>query len=246
MALTVCPIKVQFGLMINYSYLVYNSNYSDALLVDPAWQLDKIETALKQRHLTLKNILLTHAHHDHVNLVEPLVNRHKCRVWISDTEAQVSGFRCANLQVLTTEYSLHLGELLVRPIFTPGHTLGSTCYMIGDNLFTGDTLFIEGCGMCFRSHPQPGLLFQSLMRLKHLLANKTKIYPGHSYGHSPGKTFEFVLKKNVYLHFKHEEDFIYFTILLLSILGLGATEFQSTFYFARDLFTQFDQYGFNF
>jgi hydroxyacylglutathione hydrolase len=76
----------------------------------------------------------------------------------------------------------------IRPIATPGHTPGSICYLIGDNLFSGDVLFYEGCGIC-PDIASAHTMFASLERLKTLLRPETRVYPGHCYGMPPGQPF---------------------------------------------------------
>ena len=212
MSVTVTPIKMVRQLphmvMRNYTYLVYGATIHEALVIDPAWEMQKLELELAARQLNLKAILITHGHQDHIDLVHPLVERHGCEVWMTETDIQAFSFSCDNLHPITTEAPFFAAGALVKPWLTPGHTLGCVCYMIDDNFFTGDTLFIEGCGMCFGKGSDPRLLFRSLQRMKVNLPLATKIFPAHSYGLLPGKEFSFVMQNNVYLSFDAEDAFV--------------------------------------
>lgn len=197
-------------LMKNYTYLVFDPARHEALVIDPAWELPKVEEALNQHQLVLKTILVTHGHRDHVDLVKPLVEKYGCEVWMSERDSASFGFQCDNLRTISTETPFQAAHMTIIPIPTPGHTLGSICYLIDDNLFSGDTLFIEGCGMCFGKESDPKRLFHSLQRMKKDIAPATKVFPAHSYGREPGEIFSYLLTHNLYLQFEEEEQFVAF------------------------------------
>jgi len=214
MSVSVLPLKMHHqlphALMKNFTYLVFDPEAREALIIDPAWEMEKIEAALDQHQLTLTTILVTHGHNDHVHLVKPLVEKYGCEVRMSEVEAADFSFACDNLRTIRGEEPFQAAGLTVTPLHTPGHTRGCICYLIGGNLFTGDTLFIEGCGMCFGGNSSPQELFRSLQRLKQTLLPATRIFPAHSYGAVPGQAFSFVLRHNIYIQFQEENGFIAF------------------------------------
>lgn len=201
----VIVMRMSFHRMINYNYLVVDSAGGKAVIVDPAWEMDKIDQALLAEGASLGGILLTHSDPDHTHLAIPLAAKHGCPIWMSREEIEESGFRAERLVAIGRE-PFSVGSLSIDPIFTPGHSAGSICYLIGDNLFTGDTLFAEGCGLC---PDQEGAhrMFASLELLKRRLAPHTRIYPGHSYGKAVGQVFSQVLKENIYLQFPTAAQF---------------------------------------
>ncbi|MEJ2694986.1 MAG: MBL fold metallo-hydrolase, partial [Candidatus Thiodiazotropha sp.] len=99
-----------------------------------------------------------------------------------------------------------VGNMLIEPILTPGHTQGSMCYKIGNNLFTGDVLFAEGCGIC-KDMSSAYAMFDSIELLKSLTSPETKIFPGHTYAKPVGRSFAELLDYNIYLNFKDRESF---------------------------------------
>jgi hydroxyacylglutathione hydrolase len=203
-------IEVSRHAMKNNNYLVVDPDGGDAVLVDPAWEADKIQAAVAQAGARPRGILVTHAHPDHTDLAEPLARFYGCPVWMSRHEIQASGFAAPQL-VPIDETPWSVGRLGIRPIWTPGHTPGCVCYLIGQHLFTGDVLFPEGCGLC------PGEaaahdMFDSLERLKSRLDPHTQIYPGHTYVRPPGRRFSDVLKHNMYLQFTDKHSFAAFRL----------------------------------
>lgn len=72
---------------------------------------------------------------------------------------------------------ISVGGIDVKIIATPGHTKSGVCYLIGGNLFSGDTLFIEGCGLCYGRGADPRELYISLTKLKNILPNDTLVFP---------------------------------------------------------------------
>ncbi len=207
MNIIIQPLKVTNLSMINYCYLIVNTNLNTALIIDPAWELQTIESALKQHQVQLKGILLTHHHFDHVHLAKPLALQYQIPVFMSQAEINFYDFKCPNLNAISKFEFFTLANIIIKPIFTPGHTYGGSSYLIENNLFCGDTLFIEGCGMCWGAGANANTLFHSLQILK-TLPPQTLVYPGHSYGKTPGQTLQYVLKHNLYLHFSQEQDFV--------------------------------------
>jgi hydroxyacylglutathione hydrolase len=201
-------LQMQHLWMKNYSYIVLNLQKKEALVVDPAWEIKKIEKSLENFDLT--DILLTHAHPDHTHLVTPLVKKYECSVWMSREEINHSEFKCPGLIPVEKDMPFECSGISIFPFLTPGHTPGSMCYLISNNLFTGDTLFSEGCGACFGTEGNPHHLYGSLQYLKRHLPKNTHIFPGHSFGVSPGKTFEALFGSNIYLSFENEEQFVAF------------------------------------
>lgn len=197
----VTMIKVEkYNFFKNYTYLITDKNSADAVLVDPAWQLDKIADQLKRSNAALKGIVLTHSHFDHTNLANQLCTDFGCDVYINRKEHEFYDFRCKRLQYFEPNATLPIGALSIKTWHTPGHTAGGTCYQIANHLFTGDTLFIEGCGICWGNGANPVDMFYSLNRLKHAVSFDSLIYPGHSYGKTPGISFNRLIENNIYMN----------------------------------------------
>ena len=202
--------KVSFLNIINYVYIIADRCEGNAAVVDPAWDLNGIAGRLEDMDVELRSILLTHSHYDHVNMVEPLLRRFNPRVYMSRKEIDFYGFRCKNLNALEDCQVIDIGNIHVSCIHTPGHTVGGMCYLLPHEIFTGDTVFIEGCGACSFYGGSPEDMFESIQRLKAMLSHDIRVYPGHSYGMEPGCTFKQLLEKNIYFQFSQKDHFVNF------------------------------------
>jgi len=168
------PVITMPALGDNYIYLCcYHRN--DAFVVDPG-ESRIVFGALDKHRLNLTDVLITHRHIDHTAGAEDLKKRTGCRV-ISGEKAEIS----------------LAGDTSIQAITTPGHTRDSVCYYVqpsvkhGGLLFTGDTLFIGGCGRPIGSDAQT--LWYSLQKLT-ALPDDTFVYPGHDYTE---ENYEFAL-----------------------------------------------------
>jgi hydroxyacylglutathione hydrolase len=206
----VIVLDVRHGAMKNLNFLVVDPGSLQAVIVDPAWEIAKIDQALADTRATLSGILLTHSHHDHIDLAKPLAEKYGCPIWMSKVEIAASGFSARQLIGIDTN-PWTVGQMLIEPIFTPGHTPGSTCYLIGENLFTGDVLFAEGCGICPDTQAAHAM-FAGLEHLKARLEPNTRIFPGHSYGQPPGRMMSQLRRENIYLQFSDKESFAAFRL----------------------------------
>jgi len=206
----VIVLDVRHGSMKNYSYLVVDPGSLQAVIVDPAWEIDKIERALADAEAALSGILVTHSHPDHIDLAKPLAEKYGCPIWMSNAEIVWSGFSARQLAGIGTR-PWSVGQMLIEPIFTPGHTPGGTCFLIGENLFTGDVLFAEGCGIC-PDKEAAYAMFASLEHLKDRLVPHARVFPGHSYGQPPGRPMSQLRRENIYLQFSDKESFAAFRL----------------------------------
>lgn len=199
---------LELGQMGNFIYIIHDHASNRAAVVDPAWDVPAI-LALTERHgLRISDILLTHSHFDHINGVEALLNASDAQLHMLRAEA---GFWQQYLDLPTLHDGgdfVQLGDTAIEILHTPGHTPGSACYRLGDQILTGDTLFVFGCGRCDLRGGDPEQMYQSLRRLREHLPSDTVIRPGHNYGIAPATSMAEQIAGNPFLHFDHSAGFI--------------------------------------
>lgn len=197
------------GTFINYTYLVVDHQHNQSVLIDPSWQSDVIVNRIMETKSRLVGILLTHHHPDHTRLAPELTYSFDVPVVINQHERDYHDFKCHNLETISGDQLFSMGAFQIMSYHTPGHTKGSVCYQIENGLFTGDTLFIEGCGMCL-DESSAFQMFDSVQKLKRQIHPDVVVYPGHAYGTPPGVSFMHLQTQNIYCHFSTAEKFASF------------------------------------
>ncbi len=161
----------------NYAYLVTCDATGKRAVVDPS-EADPVLAALGGAKLDA--IWNTHHHWDHVGGNEALVQK----LGVADVVGHASdrGRIACQTRFLEEGDAFELGALRVRVLHIPGHTTGAIAYVVeGDGapaVFTGDTLFVAGCGRLFEG--TPAMMFESLKKLA-ALPGETRVYCGHEY-----------------------------------------------------------------
>jgi hydroxyacylglutathione hydrolase len=171
----------------NYIYLC-KCGQNNALVVDPG-DSSAVLRALEEQELILIATLATHHHFDHIGGIRELKKKTGCEVIGSHRNTIPVADRIVNDKEV-----LEVRAAKIRVIATPGHTRDSVCYYLQppkDNesriLFTGDTLFIGGCGRPIECDAQA--MWGSLRRIA-ALPDDTLVYPGHNYTE---ENYEFAL-----------------------------------------------------
>jgi hydroxyacylglutathione hydrolase len=164
----------------NYSYLIYDKNHV-GLLIDPTGNKEIIEKTIKKQGVKVALQLITHRHPDHVELIPYFKEK---------------GIPFLQFEDFLKDSGFMVGDLLIKVIFTPGHTSDSVCFLIENNLFTGDTLFAKGVGTTSYGGNKEKQE-ESLKKLDKL-DKEIIIWPGHNYNGSKttlGKALYFAHKK---------------------------------------------------
>lgn len=195
---------------LNYMFIVFDESTRDAVVVDPGWESGFIVSLLELYRLKCRGILVTHTHADHINEAPDLSLACNCPIYLSSPEARYSGYKHRRLMLFDHGDSIECGSLICKAWVTPGHTQGSSCFYIGQRVFTGDTLFIEGCGLCSGSGGSVDQMFDSIQFLKSSLTDNDHIFPGHKYQLPIGQPFSYLKAKNIYIKMTHKEVFTSF------------------------------------
>jgi glyoxylase-like metal-dependent hydrolase (beta-lactamase superfamily II) len=186
---------MQLGMVQTNCYLVWNDDTREAFVVDPADRADVIAMKLRQNQLTLKAILLTHGHFDHMMAVPELKKMFGVPVYAGEAEKPLLLDSGANLSLgwggkaveFEADYSLKDGQVIriadfdITVIATPGHTVGGVCYYLKEEgqLFAGDTLFRRSYGRTDLETGNTVSLMKSIREKVLVLPPETYVYPGH-------------------------------------------------------------------
>lgn len=204
--MSVKTLCTRWGPFINLCYVLVDDATGEAALVDPAWEVETIEAAVERDGLCVKHILLTHTHFDHTNLAERCAERWEAPIVMSRDEYREGRFFAPQLRLVDEGDRIPLGREQIDCLITPGHTEGSTCYLWGGGIFTGDTLFPEGCGIC-PNDGAAGQMFDSIQRIKSLIPAQTRLFAGHRLYRSGGLTLQEAGRYNIYLQIEDRELF---------------------------------------
>ena len=160
-----------------YSYLLGCRRTGKAVLIDPVdSEVGLYQKLLKELGLSLIYTLETHVHADHITGASRLRELLGSRSVVH----RDGGAKCADLLV-TDGVPLQVGKLEFVVRHTPGHTSGCVSYIMSDRVFTGDALFVGGCGRTDFQQGDAGTLYDSINQKLFTLPPDTLVYPGHDY-----------------------------------------------------------------
>lgn len=161
-----------------YTYFIADPITKDAVLIDPVKShIDEYIALLDEHELKLKYSLETHVHADHITASGLLRQKLGAETGVS----QLCGAIGASLQLQDGDVLEFAGGEKIKVIATPGHTQGSTSFLWRDRLFTGDSLFIGGCGRTDFQSGDAGALYDCITQRLFTLPDDTLVYPGHDY-----------------------------------------------------------------
>lgn len=202
--------------MDNFGYLVVDRATGQAATIDPAWDSDRIRALASKHAAHVSQVWLTHSHYDHINALDDFRDLpiHLARLELPFWEQQFAtgATNCVTAPpgdpVLHDEGdTVRLGETEMTWRVTPGHSPGSSCLVLSQDVLTADTVFVFGCGRCDLDSGDPVAMFDSLNRLKGLIPPGHRIHPGHNYGIWPSSTFAEQLTGNPFLMFEDAAAF---------------------------------------
>ena len=176
------------------NYLVIDENAKEAILIDCSDYIQEVVDYVKENALKVKYILLTHGHFDHVLGINRMKKALNTKVYVheGDKEQVLQTREVMTMFGLPTDGvenpvidgtlpdDLALGGQKIQVIETPGHTPGGVCYLIGENLFSGDTLFQGTIGRTDLPQGSFQQIKHSVKDILFALDDNIKVYPGHS------------------------------------------------------------------
>ena len=180
------------GSFYTNSYIISNDE-KECVIVDPGLNYGKAAELIKNKYTPI-GILITHGHMDHIDGIKyfkdlPIyIYKEEKRLLINpdfnlyDMIGSTIPFNIDDLKInyVSDNDIIKISNFEFEVIYTPGHTIGSCCYKIDNDLFTGDTLFNMSCGRCDFPTGDMELMNESLNKLMNLFNDDIKCYPGHN------------------------------------------------------------------
>ena len=196
--------------LISNTFVLVDDN-NDCVVVDPGCLYQGINNFIDKSGFTLKAVLLTHGHFDHIRGVDLLIEKHKVPLFISFEDEEFLTNPLLNCSetfdggrtiikskptLVSDGDEINVLSEKIKVIETPFHTRGSVCYYLKDSqiLFSGDTLFYHGIGRTDLPGAKPKELRHSMSKLA-ALPDEVKVYPGHG----PFTSISFERKTNPFV-----------------------------------------------
>lgn len=186
--------KFSLGRLQANCYIVSAKGSHECVMIDPGNFAFEIESYLVDNDFSLKYILITHGHFDHIGGVDYFRDRFGAKVCVSIDDAAMLTNPAMNLsefgfeKIISKDADILLmdgdnlsfgGDIIITTIYTPGHTPGGVCYKIEDICFTGDTLFKESIGRTDLPGGDFNEIINSIKNKLFMLPDTTLIFPGH-------------------------------------------------------------------
>ncbi len=188
--------------MQNFTYIVEDEDTSEAIIIDPSWNLDELVRVIEKNGLAVKYIVNTHYHFDHTIGNDVMVQK---------TGAKILQYKTSTIKhdiEASDGDKIKFGNSELTVLHTPGHSKDSMCLVGDGKIFSGDTLFVGACGRVDLPGGDASELYHSLTDVLQKLDNNLVIYPGHNYGSTPTTTLGNQKKMNFAMQPRTEQEFL--------------------------------------
>ncbi len=205
--------QIKVGFMEVFCYILGCETTQKGVLIDPAGDEKRIIDTAAGLGLTIESVVNTHGHPDHTCGNAKIKDLTGAKIYMhtqddssfNTPEGQSMGRQmgfapspAADVLVEDGD-TICFGEKALTVLHTPGHTPGGICLYEGDNLFTGDTLFVGAVGRTDFPGGSLEVLLHSIKETILCLPDDTIIWPGHDYGGRPSSTVAYEKQHNPYI-----------------------------------------------
>lgn len=205
--------QIKVGVMAVFSYIVGCGEKKEGVIIDPGGEEELILKKVKELGFTVRYIINTHSHPDHTCGNKAIADTTGAKIVIHKLDAPhltsmdygpfsfaLGGQTSPCAQVLVDDGDIvKVGNVELEVIHTPGHTPGSICLYTDKNLFTGDTLFVEGIGRTDLPGGSMDTLIKSVKEKILILPDDTIVWPGHDYGNTPSSRLLSEKQRNLFI-----------------------------------------------
>ena len=188
--------------MANFTYVVHDEKTREGIIVDPSWDLDRVDSVVRDGRIHIGLIVNTHHHFDHTTGNDEMAKMTGAPI------AQHAESELAHSRTLREGDTISFGESSLRVLHTPGHSRDSICLLGEGKLLSGDTLFVGSCGRVDLPGGSARELYASLFGVICALDDAIEVYPGHNYGSSPTSTIGRERATNPVLQPRSEDEFV--------------------------------------
>lgn len=194
--------QLQVGNMQNFTYVLEDEQTSEAIILDPSWDLDEVKRIIEKNNLKIKYIVNTHHHFDHTLGNESMAK---------ETGAKIIQYSTSTLKhdlSVSDGEKIKFGNSELDVLYTPGHSKDSMCLVGDGKIFSGDTLFVGTCGRVDLPGGDARDLYHSLVDTLRKLDDNLLMYPGHNYGTTPTSTIGEQKRMNLVMQPRTEQEFL--------------------------------------
>ena len=186
-----------------YTYLISSGIGREALIIDPVLEnVNHYIQLLKELDLKLLKVIDTHIHADHISGMAELRDKTNCVTIMGDqTSADIVSMKVSD------DEDVKIEGIVLKALFTPGHTSESFSFLMKDRVFTGDTLLIKGTGRTDFQNGNPYDSYNSIFNRLLKLPDKTLVYPAHDYKGDLVSTIEEEKKYNPRLQVNSADEY---------------------------------------
>jgi glyoxylase-like metal-dependent hydrolase (beta-lactamase superfamily II) len=199
------PVQLFDAESSTFTYILFVPGEREAVIIDPVdHNLERDLAHLRRLDLNLRFVLETHAHADHVTSAGRLRE-------LTGAQAGVP----SGCGIPPAEVQLNDGDVVrfgaaedIRVLHTPGHTAGSVSYLWRGNVFTGDTLLIDGCGRTDFQSGSAAALYDSISNRLFALPDEILVWPAHDYKGQSVSTIGWEKRHNTRLANRSRAEFV--------------------------------------
>ncbi|WPC41278.1 MBL fold metallo-hydrolase [Clostridium sp. JS66] len=179
--------RIPAGIYAANCYIVIDQETKDCIVMDPGGDEEDLIKIIKGENVQVKYILLTHGHLDHTGAAVSLKKEFKAPICINNEDykmiskgASMYGDIDNNVDQFIKEGDIFkVGSMEIKCIHTPGHTPGSLCFLMGDSIFTGDTLFAGSIGRTDLEAGDFNAIVKNIKEKLMILDDEIEVLPGH-------------------------------------------------------------------